>query len=313
MKNLILIFTLLTTYVTITAQSNIPNPDVARQHALNSLTKNLDFVVNSKSTLESKKLNLVRVIGHQFSNWHKDPKDQTDIKDVINWETETRTKSKKAFNGKDQRALREMKKFVKDIASVTHGNTTIAHKEMRVMQMAGYYLAQTKVDYSPVDFDSFITGLSNNRNIDQTQVSQYLQVIVAKNTDPHVVPNALRKALGDERTDPNLEAAIRIYEELGANGLGRQDLCEGGKCDKNNAVNVKSRGAATLWQYTGERRFFTDRENYGWRYRCVLVNPNAKRESKTMELAEKDGEKAEEDEAANLEFAWKKDENVDRW
>jgi len=317
MKNFLSIFSFLVCSTVLFAQANIPNPNAFRHDALNKFSKTLKLVVNAKTPSNVKQVETVRLIGFQMANWHRAQNDITcayeSMVSTDPIETHSRGKTKS-----DQQADREMKQLAKNVESIGRGKNNISFKENRIIQLLGHYLSTTQVSYQKEGFDQFINGLSTNKSIDQTKVADYLRVIVAKNTDVIKVSNRMRKALGDEKNDPNLSAAIRIYEELGANRLGRKGLCEGKACDDNDTVNVRSRGAASLWQYTGEKRFFYEERNYGWRYRCVLIDPNQQREAKKLALNsdEKDMAKEmakEEDVESDLESAWKKKENVDRW
>ncbi len=313
MKNLILIIALFIGNHALQAQQkSIPNPEQTREYALNQFSKNLNALVSENTSHESKKLNIIKLIGHQLMHWHDNPHDIDQTKTIMANEVSSRTAKAVAKN--DPKAQREFKKLANDVSNIVTGNASVTYKEMRVMQIIGYFVSQTQIDPQPVDWDKFMKNITDNPKIDQAKVSAYVQQIMAKNSDANVVPNRLRNALGSVDRDPNLKAAIEIYETFGAHRLGKEAMCEGNACDKNNTRNVKSRGAATIWQYTGEKRFFTSQDNFGWRYRCVLVNPNSDRERKSKTLNAMDDSKMEEDDIENsLEFSWKREQNVDRW
>lgn len=109
-----------------------------------------------------------------------------------------------------------------------------------------------------------------NQTCDNVRTSKYIAMFHDENFGE--VPISYINKLGDPKKDCALSEAIQIYEMTSANPdlIGPNRLYGVIGCgDTKDSRMAKSRGKSEVWYYTGVKKLFTDKDNFGWRYLCI--------------------------------------------
>ena len=141
---------------------------------------------------------------------------------------------------------------------------------------------------------------------------RYLKQLKLQNFDE--VPTNFIKKLGNIKTDCALSKAVEIYNLVGHNLVSNDQLCHIMGCD-DIVVKKPGKGGSyqtsqeTKWEYTGVRRYFVEKDKFGWRYLCIVYDAKSdkKLSNKEVQNAVDQLEKAI---ALNEESGRKKDNTV---
>lgn len=175
-----------------------------------------------------------------------------------------------------------MMKLSRDIENVANtSRISPADRETKVINLIGEYLSEVKLKSSsknssrrediaksdPSEASDFIKSLSSSRQYDKNKVQQYLEIITQKNNGSDKVSKSVISSIGNIRSDKNLYAAVRVYEEVGAENLTFERVDEAAE----KAEASESRRFGGNYKYAGSKKYYFW---YGWRYKCNRLYPN---------------------------------------
>ena len=160
----------------------------------------------------------------------------------------------------------KMARFADQVNIVANENTTTADKNERLMNIVASFMADHSRAASETTLKSELSVLHDD--VRRKDVLECLTAIArkCKTADCHEYLLALTSP--KNRVSSACFTAGQIALKVGVDNIADLDLCASADCDNNKSVNVKSRGAATAWVFVGERRFFTEADNFGYRYLC---------------------------------------------
>ena len=170
--------------------------------------------------------------------------------------------------------IMQLSRDIEGVAKTTR--ISPADRETKVINLIGEYLSEVRLKNSsnntskrnnieePSEESDFLKSFSSSRGYDKEKVKEYLQTIDRRNRGAQKVSNSIVSSLGNIRTDNNLKAAVRIYEEVGSENLSFEQN------DEVGTETSESRRFGGNYKYTGTKRYFFW---YGWRYKCDRYVP----------------------------------------
>lgn len=191
-------------------------------------------------------------------------------------------------------------------------------KEAQIIKIIGKFMANWRAEHEEVSLSQITKEIHANQSLDKKKISKYLAALQKSNATSSIHAQQVMASLGDPNTDRELYYAKKIFDNVGPKNLGNAENCETGNCDKSTTRNAASRGAASVWQWTGVKKYFIEDDFQGWRYLCELIDPNKKmnkgdndNSARTSSLSRsiRNARKFEN----HNKFAWKTEANVQAW